>query len=76
MGTVVDLDSRRRARRSARRSAATPGQFVTCTHCNERHPVIRMVDGTHQCLTAFNDGPDWFCQNRGCRAAWLSEKDA
>ncbi len=72
MGTVIDFESRKRGNRRPHQDGA---RFVTCTHCHEKHPLIRMVDGREQCLTAFTDGRNWFCQNRGCRAAWLTEKD-
>jgi hypothetical protein len=67
MGTVSDLKGRRNGKLSVR-----PGQFVVCAGCGERHPVIRMAGGTVRCVTAFADGEQWFCRNRGCRAAWLS----
>jgi len=72
MGTVIDLQSRRRA---PKKPAAENSHAIACTHCHEKHPLIRMVDGSEQCLTAFTDGRNWFCQNRGCRAAWLTQKD-
>lgn len=75
MGTVIDLQSRRRRPKKPEKPAGHGGRFVNCTHCAEKHPLIRMVDGSEQCLTAFTDGRNWFCQNRGCRAAWLNKKD-
>lgn len=72
MGKVIDLQSRRRSRRPT----GDGGRFVTCTHCQEKHPIIRMLGGSEQCLTAFSDGRNWFCQNRGCRAAWLAGRNA
>ncbi len=68
MGTVTDL----RAHRNARRQAATNGRFVVCAQCGERHPVIRLADGSLRCVTAFPDGEHWFCRNRGCRATYLA----
>lgn len=70
MGTVIDLESRRRARG---KGSSDGGRFVNCKHCREKHPIIRLRDGSEQCLTAFTDGRHWFCQHRGCRAAWLGD---
>lgn len=67
MGTVIDLRTRR-----TRPTSQANGRYVICTHCEERHPVIRFADGTLRCLTAFADADRWFCRNRGCRAAWLA----
>ena len=67
MGTVIDL----RTRRTARAQDAPRGRHIVCTQCGERHPVIRLGNGSERCVTAFSDGPRWFCRNRGCRAAWL-----
>jgi hypothetical protein len=33
-----------------------------------------MTDGTLRCLTAFADNDQWFCRNRGCRAAWIEQQ--
>ena len=68
MGTVIDL----RTRRAIKGHAGARGRHVLCTQCGERHPVIRLGSGSERCVTAFNDGPYWFCRNRGCRAAWLA----
>jgi len=68
MAKVIDLHERRR--RSEDKPPA--GRFVTCAQCGERHPVIRLGDGSTRCVTAFADGERWFCRNRGCRAAWLA----
>jgi hypothetical protein len=70
MGTVSEF--RPRAARKA--SPATKGRFVVCTHCGERHPVIRLADGSVRCVTAFADERRWFCRNRGCRAAWIAQQ--
>jgi hypothetical protein len=67
MGTLLDLN----ARRPSRRLDGSSARFVRCAQCGERHPVVRFVDGTIRCVTAFNDHERWFCRNRGCRAAWL-----
>lgn len=71
MGTVTDLNSRRRQTPPAKREACN-SRFVVCHHCTERHPIVRLANGTERCFTAFIDGDRWFCQNRGCRAAFLS----
>lgn len=71
MGTVTDL----RARRNGKAEGPEGGRFVICTHCGERHPVIRMAGGARRCVTAFADGEQWFCRNRGCRAAWLTKHE-
>ncbi len=68
MGTVSEFRPRRPGAKSP---AANRGRFVTCAHCGERHPVIRLAGGTQRCVTAFPDERNWFCRNRGCRAAWL-----
>jgi len=72
MGSVIDLESRRRPREKGHGVGA---RFVTCKHCDEKHPMIRMANGNEQCFTAFTDGHFWFCQHRGCRAAWLADQD-
>jgi hypothetical protein len=68
MGTVTDL---RVVRRSLNRA---PGSVVSCTHCGERHPIIRLADGRLRCITAFEADGHWFCRNRGCRAAWIERR--
>ncbi len=68
MGSVTDLRTRRRAKSEVR------GRFVTCEQCGERHPIVRLADGTIDCVTAFVDRYHWFCRNRGCRAAWLAKQ--
>ncbi len=68
MGTVIDL----RTRREAKGQENARARFVLCAQCNERHPVVRLGDGSERCVTAFSDGQRWFCRNRGCRAAWLA----
>ena len=67
MGTVTDFHAFRQ------RSGATPGRFVICQHCGERHPIIKLASGELRCVTAFAATGHWFCRNRGCRAAWLKE---
>jgi len=69
MGTVIDL----RARRHPKGHGTSQSPFVPCTQCGERHPLVRMTDGTVSCPTAFADGDRWFCRNRGCRAVWLAD---
>jgi len=34
---------------------------------------IRLRGGEQRCVTAFFDGTNWFCRNRGCRRAWLGD---
>jgi len=70
MGTVIELHPRRNGKGNGK----TRGLFVTCALCGERHPVVRLRDGSERCVTAFEDGPHWFCRNRGCRAEWLSRR--
>ncbi|MFI5366402.1 MAG: hypothetical protein ACHQ4J_12350 [Candidatus Binatia bacterium] len=70
MGTIVEFRSRRRDKESA-----TSGRgMIACAHCGEQHPIVRLGDGNQRCVTAFADGPRWFCRNRGCRAAWLARQ--
>jgi hypothetical protein len=45
--------------------------MVACSHCREPHPIVRLPGGEQRCVTAFFDGANWFCRNRGCRRAWL-----
>ncbi len=73
MGTVIDLNSRRRRRAGAakRPSQLVPPNMVCCVQCEEPHPIIRLQGGEERCVTAFFDGANWFCRNRGCRRAWL-----
>jgi hypothetical protein len=48
--------------------------MVACLQCGEQHPIVRLATGEERCLTAFFDGTFWFCRNRGCRRAWLSNR--
>jgi hypothetical protein len=78
MGSVIDLEARRR-RRQRPATAPAPGggaQHVTCSHCHEPHPIVRLRGGEQRCVTAFFDGTHWFCRNRGCRRAWLERDEA
>jgi len=72
VGSLIDLEARRRrnARPSNRAQAPSPNA-VACSHCGEPHPIVRMQGGEQRCVTAFFDGTNWFCRNRGCRRAWL-----
>jgi len=71
MGSVVELAlHRRRVQRATGRPQARSA-MVTCNHCGEPHPIIRLQGGEQRCVTAFYDGANWFCRNRGCRRAWL-----
>ena len=70
MGTVIEL----KARRASKGESSSPGQFVACGQCGERHPIVRLAGGEVRCVTAFVDGDRWFCRNRGCRAAWLAAR--
>lgn len=77
MGSIINLDTHRARRlRPAirRRASATAPNMVTCLHCGEQHPIIRLRGGEERCVTAFFDGSFWFCRNRGCRRAWLSNQ--
>ena len=75
MGTVIDLESRR-ARRAPDKALGHGGKFVDCEYCCEHHPVIKLAGGEQRCLTAFYDGRTWFCKNRGCREAWLRQRQS
>ena len=68
MGTVIDL----RTRQAIKAQGPARGRQVVCAQCGERHPIVRLGNGRERCVTAFSDGPQWFCRNRGCRAAWLA----
>lgn len=68
MGTVTEFRASRRGR------GRTSGRFVTCEHCGERHPIVKLRDGSFQCVTGFSADGHWFCRNRGCRAAWLEQQ--
>jgi len=72
MGTVSKFQPR--TVRKVSTTSAPKGRFVVCTHCGERHPVIRLGDGSVRCVTAFSDERRWFCRNRGCRAAWVAKQ--
>ena len=74
MAAVINLSERRRRREkeSIRASQPRPSSMVTCVHCGERHPIVRLPGDERRCLTAFYDGLYWFCRNRGCRQAWLN----
>ena len=73
MGSLIDLNSRKRLGRGATAASARPkaGNAVSCSFCAEPHPMVRLAGGEQRCLTAFFDGAHWFCRNRGCRRAWL-----
>ncbi len=68
MGSVTEFRTFRRGQ------TRTAGQLVTCAHCGERHPFVKLADGTVRCVTAFSADGRWFCRNRGCRAAWLERQ--
>ncbi len=71
MGEVLSLKARRSDRPASAQASAT--RVVTCVHCGEKHPIIRLAGGEERYVTAFADGENWFCRNRGCRAAWLAK---
>jgi hypothetical protein len=73
MGSIIDLDARRRRRPPApgRPRPRSGPAAVTCNRCGESHPIVRLPGGEQRCVTAFFDGANWFCRNRGCRRAWL-----
>ena len=71
MGSVVDLAAHRRRILRGKGQPASRSAMVTCSHCGEPHPIIRLKGGEQRCVTAFYDGTNWFCRNRGCRRAWL-----
>jgi hypothetical protein len=73
MASIIDLDTRRR-RRAQPVSRPRPRSGPTAVTCNcrgESHPIVRLPGGEQRCVTAFFDGSNWFCRNRGCRRAWL-----
>jgi hypothetical protein len=71
MGSVIDLGARRRMVRPVARPQRVGANSVACSHCGEPHPIVRLQGGEQRCVTAFFDGTNWFCRNRGCRRAWL-----
>jgi len=73
MGSVIDFGSprRRRPRVIVRPPSTSAAAVVQCGHCGEPHPIVRLQGGEQRCVTAFFDGANWFCRNRGCRRAWL-----
>jgi hypothetical protein len=75
MGSVIDLASHRRRVARGGGQASGGGQTVTCSHCGEPHPIVRLRGGEERCVTAFFDGSNWFCRNRGCRRAWLDTSE-
>ena len=75
MGSVIEFKPPKRRREPPRAPAPPPpSRIVTCTQCGERHPVARLPGGEFRCVTAFFDGTNWFCRNRGCRKAWLERQ--
>ncbi len=75
MGVVIDLASRR-IRNQRGRTAGHGRRSIDCRHCGENHPVVRLAGGEERCVTAFFDGNNWFCKNRGCREAWLKPRSS
>lgn len=77
MAFVIDFNARRQrgAPPSGRRQQRAGPNTVTCSHCGESHPIMRLRGGEQRCVTAFFDGSNWFCRNRGCRRAWLGGTD-
>ena len=73
MGSVIDIGARRRRRPPQRVQPSPRVNLVTCSHCGESHPIVRLRGGEQRCVTAFFDGTNWFCRNRGCRRAWLGD---
>jgi hypothetical protein len=74
MASIIDLDAHRRRR--ARPTGTPQGAgtaLVVCNQCGESHPIVKLPGGEQRCVTAFFDGANWFCRNRGCRRAWLEE---
>ena len=58
MGSVIEFCTPRRRRRAAGSAAGRqPGAtVVTCCHCGEPHPIVRLQGGEQRCVTAFFDG--------------------
>ena len=77
MGSLIELHThrRRRPRAPTRPAQGTGANMVNCNHCGEPHPIVRLQGGEQRCVTAFFDGTNWFCRNRGCRRAWLETQD-
>ncbi len=71
MGSVIDLNARRRRVPGVRTGHGPTANIVSCFQCGEQHPIVRLPGGEQRCVTAFFDGTYWFCRNRGCRRAWL-----
>jgi len=72
MASIIDLESHRQRRARPAVPPTCQDNLLTCSHCGERHPIIRLRGGELRCVTAFFDGQNWFCRNRGCRSAWLA----
>jgi hypothetical protein len=77
MGSVIDFDTHRRRRTQppGRPHHTVGANMVACSHCGEPHPIVKLQGGEQRCVTAFFDGTNWFCRNRGCRRAWLESGD-
>jgi len=76
MGDLLDLRARRGPKSKPAAAKVSSGRVVICTHCGEKHPIIRLASGEERYVTAFSDAGYWFCRNRGCRAAWLAKHDS
>ena len=74
MGSLIDLGARRRRLLRPTSRPNRGANSVTCSHCGEPHPIVRLRGGEQRCVTAFFDGTNWFCRNRGCRRAWLESR--
>lgn len=71
MGSLIQLHTHRRSRGASRSPQRRGATSVACSQCGEPHPIVRLAGGEQRCLTAFFDGANWFCRNRGCRRAWV-----
>jgi len=55
MGSVIDIGARRRRRPPQRVQPSPRVNLVTCSHCGESHPIVRLRGGEQRCVTAFFD---------------------
>ena len=76
MAKIINLHDRKRGRpgNPTLTKQSSGYSTVPCAYCGERHPIVRLPGKERRCVTAFFDGQNWFCRNRGCRQAWLDKQ--